>query len=100
MALCLPVKHRHGIHDSLHAVQVDYVATLSSSVTQPHGPRSTRSGILRQLEARAGRLICTMAGIIEVTKGSMPTMHNTRHGDMTAEEVSQCLLDIKVGIHV
>lgn len=37
-----------------------------------------------------------MAGIIEVTKGSMPTIHNTRQGDMTAEELSQCLLDIKV----
>jgi hypothetical protein len=37
-----------------------------------------------------------MAGIIEVSKGSMPTIHNTREGDMSPEELGQCLLDIKV----
>ena len=31
---------------------------------------------------------------IEVSKGSMPAMSNARQGDMTGDELSQCLLDI------
>jgi len=32
---------------------------------------------------------------MEVSKGSIPAMHNTRQGDMTDEEVTQCLLDLE-----
>ena len=31
---------------------------------------------------------------MEVSKGSMPSMSNAREGDMSGEEVQQCLLDI------
>ena len=31
---------------------------------------------------------------MEVSKGSMPSMSNAREGDMSGEEVQQCLLDV------
>jgi len=32
---------------------------------------------------------------MEVSKGSIPAMHNARQGDMTDEEVFQCILDLE-----
>ena len=51
--------------------------------------RAKLPGILQKLISR-GRTRSAM----EVSKGSMPGIHNAREGDMSPEELTQCLLDI------